>query len=326
MKIKRRKRRFATAARPRDVSSVWDEGFLFRTGNAWHTYGPIGGVASAGHDSDPRFAAMEQYAAKLDRWIGRVFPVADTRSPVEKLLDDHLIDNPQGVATTALHEFASRTHNPVDIKRIVRRVGLTVEAHASYPPNVMRRALVLLHHCLLHGSKRVPVECLARPLFADVLLGLSETYNLPAFQPYSCSQDVDVGAMSRKLAGTIHSLLLDPEGLEDERSRALEVQQALSSRGLGLLSPRADATPADPSSIFPPYYDNPDEFTDILLGGWELGGKGHTKYDADEVCDVEVRDAANGDVDVEEEIQMPTVSQPPSPKRPVIATTGPSIK
>ncbi|CAK4662829.1 hypothetical protein LEN26_000591 [Aphanomyces euteiches] len=226
---------------------------------------------------------MESVAATVERWVNQVrqWSGDDVRSPVEKLLDEHLTDNASGIATTVLHDFASRTFNPVDIKRILGRLWHTLQRNYIGKPHIIRKALVILHHCLVHGSKHVALTCGHHPLNIAFLREVVVKYDHQ--QPGYVAHDIDAITTCRKLAQVICDLLDDPTTLEMERVKAMSTQRALSSRGLGLLSPQHSSEPA-----LPPYFDNPNDFSDVALGQWELGGVGHTKFDPDDDLDDDV--------------------------------------
>ncbi|OQR84725.1 hypothetical protein ACHHYP_12990 [Achlya hypogyna] len=208
----------------------------------------------------------------------------DGRAPVEKLLDDALQDCATGLPTTALNDFAARTFNPVDVKRILARVWHTINtsverphlvrkvASTMYPPAYdALQALTLLHHCLIHGSRAVVASCSDR---RQLVTNLARHYNRCEFQQYAYSQDLDVGAGVRKVAATIAELLARPDDLEAARSAAAALQKKLSTRGLGMLSPKTGDNFVRPSV----YSDTVGRDSPT---SWELGGKGHTKYEPD---------------------------------------------
>ncbi|EQC37241.1 hypothetical protein SDRG_05466 [Saprolegnia diclina VS20] len=198
----------------------------------------------------------------------------DDRSPVEKLLDTHLEDSALGPPTAALHDFAARTFNVVDCKRILQRLWLTIET-APDRPHVLRKVLVVLHHCVLHGADPFLNDVLVKkPLVRDLALH----YNRDESQQYKYSKDLDAGAGVRKLAADLFDVLHSPSALYEARSAALQLQKKLSASGIGLLSPKASSSEAPRPSA---YSDSPRPapYTDDVSPSWELGGKGHIRHD-----------------------------------------------
>jgi hypothetical protein len=88
-------------------------------------------------------------SAVIHEFVGQVkqkiAAIEDNRSPVEKLLDEHLNDNMTGIPTSVLNDFASRTHNPVDITRILRRIWCILHNDIAGCPNLLKKVYLNKH-------------------------------------------------------------------------------------------------------------------------------------------------------------------------------------
>ncbi|OQS00871.1 hypothetical protein THRCLA_05832 [Thraustotheca clavata] len=249
---------------------------------------------------------MEKIIAALDEAIDHVKATIprDNRAPVYRLLDEHLTNTSPGLSPTILNDFASRSLNSVDCKRILERIWWILhdcidERHR------MRKALQLLHYCLIHGSKRVVQESNERQC---LLRNIGENYNREEFEQYKYSKDLDAGAGVRKIAMSIYDLLLHPQELERERTDAVLLKQQLFTR---VYTPRADTSEE---------YRRPEVYSDIDLSslGWgQLGGVGHIKYAAHVDVDDLDNNQAVGDISMTDSVE---IQKSFSPKSNIIAS------
>ncbi|CEG45682.1 Equilibrative nucleoside transporter protein [Plasmopara halstedii] len=167
----------------------------------------------------------------------------ETKTPAERILDEYLpiednvlsaltARNSQltAIPTSVIIDLASRTYNVVDCPCIQERIWEILIDHQTNP-NLMKKALNLLHYLLINGSEEVVSDTRA-PARASFLSDVATTYNKHEFEQYEFSQNLDIGAGARKTAADINALLENDEALLQARQEAEALHQKLALQGL----------------------------------------------------------------------------------------------
>lgn len=238
---------------------------------------------------------MDRVRAALDEVFEKVKVAlqGESKSPVELLLDQHLplhdevvsfspkICSTVAIPTFVLTDLASRTNNIVDYPFILGRIW-EIMIECQHEPNLLRKALNLLHYLLINGSIQVLKDC-QDPVRMQFFDALSSDYNRIEFEQYKFSKHLDIGAGVRKTAAEIYHLIVHERELLHARRRAEKLHQSLSGRGLrsAYPSPRGQSgaiVPERCSVAGISYQDEarPPKYTDSLPTGpmWEdIGSK-----------------------------------------------------
>lgn len=167
----------------------------------------------------------------------------EPKTPAEILLDEYLpVENKVLAAfrgrnqqetmlpTFVMNDLAARTYNIVDCPCIQARIWEILIDYQLYP-NLMKKALNLLHYLLLNGSPEV-LRDTRSPARASFLSNVVTEYNQHEFGQYEFSQNLDIGAGVRKTASAINALLKDDEALFQARQEAKKLHHKLSARAL----------------------------------------------------------------------------------------------